>query len=358
MVTSNYRTYRSAPHSRYGAEGRELEPSGYVAGRDGTSVIEVRKNRRPAPSIPVHLQHRISTKPPCRRPSPPTVTTSTSSSMGPVVFEPPTIRWREEHPYLPDFRRIVHIRQGPLSSDNQTPPKTSKNVVPSPLSPGSLSMEVVHHSTTHKNIYDAQCFCGRVRYQVRGEPSSAKLCHCQACQLLHGAPLEWVALFDKQNVRFPDPSSLEYLYFYNSQTDKAWDSSNADRRELPVKVSCTHCRTPIADEGTHLWLGFCPLFGFVKEDDSATHDKNHKKRTSYKNDGRMTIHRINSNHHLDSTATTNNKSSSHNGGIPRAFRPSCHLFYKQRCMDIRDDKTKWEGQCQQSPKWHPQWAEP
>ena len=27
--------------------------------------------------------------------------------------------------------------------------------------------------------------------------------------------------------------------------------------------------------------------------------------------------------------------------IPDAFRPSCHIFYEQRCVDIKDGKKKW-----------------
>ena len=47
---------------------------------------------------------------------------------------------------------------------------------------------------TNINYYNASCYCGRVRYQVRGEPESAKFCHCRGCQQLHGAPFEWVSL--------------------------------------------------------------------------------------------------------------------------------------------------------------------
>jgi hypothetical protein len=42
-------------------------------------------------------------------------------------------------------------------------------------------------------MYSASCHCGRVRYNVRGEPESSKLCHCRGCQQLHGAPFEWVS---------------------------------------------------------------------------------------------------------------------------------------------------------------------
>jgi hypothetical protein len=47
-------------------------------------------------------------------------------------------------------------------------------------------------TSSAKASYRASCFCRRVQYEVRGEPESAKLCHCRGCQLLHGAPFEWV----------------------------------------------------------------------------------------------------------------------------------------------------------------------
>jgi hypothetical protein len=149
----------------------------------------------------------------------------------------------------------------------------------------------------------ASCYCGRVRYQTRGEPLSSKLCHCRGCQLLHGAPFEWVAIFEKEDVKF-DPASLEFLYFYSSELDRGWTADRADQRVLPVKVSCSHCRTPVADEGRHMWLAYCPLFGFSSE-----------------------------------------------AGIPESFRHSCHLFYSQRCIDLPDDQTKWTGHRNKSPEW-------
>jgi hypothetical protein len=152
-------------------------------------------------------------------------------------------------------------------------------------------------------VYTASCYCGRVKYHVRGEPSSSKVCHCTACQVLHGAPFEWVAIFAKDHVKF-EPTSLKHLHFYSSEADIGWSSKDADKRQLPVKVSCSHCRTPIADEGKHMWLAFCTLFGFRKET-----------------------------------------------GIPKSWQPSCHLFYQQRCMDIKDAKTKWEGQRKISSKY-------
>ena len=114
-----------------------------------------------------------------------------------------------------------------------------------------------------------------------------------------------VSIFHKHNVRF-HPNSLNYLYFYSSELDRGWESSQADERQLPVKVSCSHCRTPIADEGRNMWLAFSTLFGFTTET-----------------------------------------------GIPEAFQHSCHLFYRQRCIDLDDDKTKWEAHKNKSRQWQP-----
>lgn len=177
--------------------------------------------------------------------------------------------WQLQHPYLPNFRPLVGFEDAKLKV----------------------------------KTYKASCFCGRVSYEVRGDPTSSKICHCSACQSLHGAPFEWVAMFAKENVRF-EPSSLHYLHFYNSEIDKGWSSRDGAHRQLPAKVSCSHCRSPVADEGQHMWLAFCPNFGFMREQ-----------------------------------------------SIPRGFRYTSHLFYSERCMDVDDNKVKWEGQSKRSNKY-------
>jgi len=99
----------------------------------------------------------------------------------------------------------------------------------------------------------------------------------------------------------------QYLYFYSASLDKGWTNRNAHKRQAPLKVSCTHCRSPVGDESEHMWLAFCPLFGFSKEETP--------------------------------------------GGVPKAFQHSCHLFYQQRCIDIPDKKEKWEGLRKTSRRW-------
>ena len=135
--------------------------------------------------------------------------------------------------------------------------------------------------------YAARCRCGTVRYEVGAAPLDAKLCHCRDCQVLHGAPMQWAAIFRKQDVRLT--RGAEHLVFYNVET--------GDRvRRLPCKVSCGRCGTPIADEGRNMWLAFPTLFEFGTP-----------------------------------------------ARIPDAFRPTCHIFYESRVVDVADDLPRWAG---------------
>lgn len=135
--------------------------------------------------------------------------------------------------------------------------------------------------------YRARCHCGAVRYELRADPVDAKLCHCNDCRILHGAPMQWAAIFHKKDVRFV--AGVEYLRFYNS-------ACRRHERLLPCKVSCASCGAPIADEGRNMWLAFPTLFDF------GTPPR-----------------------------------------VPKVFQPSCHIFYGMRVIDVLDDLPKWSG---------------
>ncbi|MGB8331498.1 MAG: GFA family protein [Polyangiales bacterium] len=135
--------------------------------------------------------------------------------------------------------------------------------------------------------YRARCHCGAVRYEVCADPVDAKICHCRACQVLHGAPMQWAAIFHKRDVRLA--AGLEDLRFYNSEL-------GGRGRALPCKVSCARCGTLIADEGRRMWLAFPTLFEFGTPPQ-----------------------------------------------VPAAFEPTCHIFYGARVIDIADGLPKWSG---------------
>jgi len=144
--------------------------------------------------------------------------------------------------------------------------------------------------STDTNIearYKARCHCGTVRYHVSSDPVDAKICHCTMCQTLHGAPMQWAAIFHKYHVRLT--AGLNQLRFFNA-------SLNTAERILPCKVSCNLCGTPIADEGRTMWLAFPSLFDF------GTPPR-----------------------------------------VPEPFKPKCHIFYVARVFDMDDGLPKWSG---------------
>src|SRR5229473_2260904 len=67
--------------------------------------------------------------------------------------------------------------------------------------------------------YRASCHCGAVRYEVSADPLDAKICHCRTCQSLHGAPMQWAAIFHKRHVRLT--RGIEHLRFYSDALDRA-----------------------------------------------------------------------------------------------------------------------------------------
>ena len=71
---------------------------------------------------------------------------------------------------------------------------------------------------------------------------------------------------------------------------------NKYERSLPCKVSCSLCGTFIADEGRNMWLAFPSLFDFGVPP-----------------------------------------------SVPKNFKPTCHVFYSMRVININDDLPKWSG---------------
>ena len=110
--------------------------------------------------------------------------------------------------------------------------------------------------------------------------------------MLHGAPMQWAAIFHKSDVRFV--AGTEHLRFYNSALMR-------HERITPCKVACALCNTPIADEGRNMWLAFPTLFDFGAPP-----------------------------------------------RVPESFRPTCHIFYGMRVMDVLDELPKWSGHKNQS----------
>jgi hypothetical protein len=65
--------------------------------------------------------------------------------------------------------------------------------------------------------------------------------------LFAGAPFQWAAIFHKSDLTFD--KGAHGLSFYSS-------AHSTREYEVPTKVSCSFCRTPIMDEGRNVCLIF------------------------------------------------------------------------------------------------------
>jgi len=140
--------------------------------------------------------------------------------------------------------------------------------------------------------WTGRCHCGQVEYQLKREkPLTAKFCHCQICQILHGAPFQLAAIFPKSDVRFT--RGHEKLTFYSS-------GEKRKEHKLPCKVYCSYCNTPIMDEGRNM----CLLFPELIDVGPGPEDQRKRRET---------------------------------------FEIKCHIFYGSRIVDIKDGKPKWSG---------------
>lgn len=101
-----------------------------------------------------------------------------------------------------------------------------------------------------------------------------------------GAPFQWAAIFRKTSILFT--KGIEQLEFYNT-------ANGRKDHQLPSKVLCSICHSPLADEGRNMFLAFPTAFRFE------------------------------------------------HGEVPASFRPSCHIFYGSRVVDIPDGAPKFEG---------------
>ncbi|KAF2427578.1 hypothetical protein EJ08DRAFT_592864 [Tothia fuscella] len=138
-----------------------------------------------------------------------------------------------------------------------------------------------------KVVYEANCHCGRVRYQLNKEkPLASKFCHCTTCQTQHGAPFQWAAIFHKEDINFSH--GHHNLEWYDP-------GEKSIAHKLPCKVRCSFCHSPIMDEGRNMILLFPTLINFKSEAEK------------------------------------------------RNFEVEMHMFYTHRVVDIPDGKPKWSG---------------
>ncbi|KAJ5765204.1 hypothetical protein N7520_004763 [Penicillium odoratum] len=182
--------------------------------------------------------------------------------------------------------------------------KNTENPLPTPAVTNAVSENTLESEDwKHRPPYHIQgqdefgpikwrgsCKCGKITYALnRDRPLNAKFCHCRGCQVMHGAPFQWAAIFHKHDISFDKGSSG--LAFFSA-------SKNSQQYDMPTKVSCSYCHTLIMDEGRTTCLLFPQLI-----EREGSQDERRKQL--------------------------------------EVFKPTCHIYYEDRMFDVPDELPKW-----------------
>ena len=163
-------------------------------------------------------------------------------------------------------------------------------------------------------VHRGGCFCGSVRYEVTGKPILSAYCHCSLCQRLNGM---WRDMFWFQSqshtcslaaafiltVHFP-ASCVRWIH-PEPQAD-ALASYSVSTKPWKLRWRCRICGCTV-----------------------ATHNTRQDKWSVY-------------GAHFDRNAS----------GIIGwdTIRPTAHIFYETRLVDVQDDLGKWTGYENESAK--------
>ena len=85
---------------------------------------------------------------------------------------------------------------------------------------------------TNTIIHKGGCACGKVRYEVKGNPEVTAVCHCRYCQLRSGSAFGTLVYFCEENFKlvFGQCSSFEFV----SESGNSWKNQ-----------FCKHCATTL-----------------------------------------------------------------------------------------------------------------
>ncbi|KAH9486441.1 hypothetical protein JR316_0000506 [Psilocybe cubensis] len=145
-------------------------------------------------------------------------------------------------------------------------------------------------SDANSSIINGGCFCGAARYQVTGRPILSAYCHCTLCQRLNASAFILSVHFSSTNFSWThDEPHLNSIESYSVST-KPWK----------IRWRCKNC-------------GCC----------------------------------------IASNNLQNNKWSVYGGQFDRdengkiigweTIKPTAHIFYETKMIDIQDDLGKWAG---------------
>ncbi|KAF9454392.1 hypothetical protein P691DRAFT_692565 [Macrolepiota fuliginosa MF-IS2] len=138
--------------------------------------------------------------------------------------------------------------------------------------------------------YTGGCYCGAVRWEVTGKPLVSAYCHCSLCQRLSGAPFI-------NTIHFPAPA---FKWVHGS--DSVLDSYAVEAKPWKKRWRCKTCGACVASfhEKGNRWS----MWG-----SQLDRDEEGKVKADMWED----------------------------------LKPTVHIFYETRLLDVKDGLPKWSG---------------
>lgn len=168
--------------------------------------------------------------------------------------------------------------------------------------------------TSSNHILKGTCFCGSVSYALSAPPVLSAYCHCTNCQRLKGT--------------FPT-----FLFTASSYHDCITN--------FTLPIGCPFVHTVHFDASAFRWTHAEPHYDYLHA--YPIPDKPHKTRYRCKNCGACVASHNSTKDkwsiwgvHLERTS----------GGKIKDWnvvKPTAHIFYGTRILDIEDSLGKWEG---------------
>ncbi|TFL03348.1 Mss4-like protein [Pterulicium gracile] len=145
------------------------------------------------------------------------------------------------------------------------------------------------------DIHRGHCFCKAISWQVVGSPIRSVYCHCTLCQRLHASPFIHTIHYPADHFKWTHAEPHADHFEKYPVLDKPWKS----------RIRCRHCGVMVGSESTK--TNNYSVYGAVLERDEEGQIKSWEQ-----------------------------------------LKPTAHMFYGTRYLDVNDGLPKWEGYEEQS----------
>jgi hypothetical protein len=75
---------------------------------------------------------------------------------------------------------------------------------------------------SHEKSYQGSCFCGAVRFTVRGEPAGMGYCHCESCRHWSAGPVNAFSLWKPDAVQVTQGADNIGTYNKTAGSSRKW----------------------------------------------------------------------------------------------------------------------------------------